>query len=105
MEQELLTLPEHVISPPFLVGFVLLVLQFYVYVVCPFSFGHCVVCTYSIYRFALPLWYLQTPFTTVSGMSILYCLCCILLLYSLTLISISYSDLHFQHYPPFFSVQ
>ena len=31
VEQELLTLPDHVISPPFLVGFVLLVLQFYVY--------------------------------------------------------------------------
>jgi hypothetical protein len=33
VEQELLTLPEHVIAPPFLVGFVLPVLQFYVYVV------------------------------------------------------------------------
>ena len=58
-------------------------------VVCPFSFGHCVVCTSSIYRFSLPLWYLQTPFTTFSGLSIFNCLCCILLLYSLTLIQIS----------------
>jgi hypothetical protein len=32
------------------------------------------------------LWYLQTPFTTFSGLSIFNCLCCILLLYSLTLI-------------------
>jgi hypothetical protein len=27
---------------------------------CPFSFGHCVVCSSSIYGFWLPLWYLQT---------------------------------------------
>jgi hypothetical protein len=26
----------------------------------PFSFGHCVVHPSSIYRFRLPLWYLQT---------------------------------------------
>ena len=27
---------------------------------CTFSFGHCVVCSSSIYRFWLPFWYLQT---------------------------------------------
>jgi hypothetical protein len=27
---------------------------------CTFSFGHCVVCSSSIYEFWLPLWYLQT---------------------------------------------
>ena len=27
---------------------------------CRFSFGHCVVCSSLIYRFRLPLWYLQT---------------------------------------------
>jgi hypothetical protein len=27
---------------------------------CPFSFGHCVVCSSSIYGLWLPLWYLQT---------------------------------------------
>jgi hypothetical protein len=27
---------------------------------CAFSFGHCVVCSSSIYGFWLPLWYLQT---------------------------------------------
>ena len=27
---------------------------------CPFSFGHCVFCSSSIYGFWLPLWYLQT---------------------------------------------
>jgi hypothetical protein len=32
---------------------------------CSFSFGHCVVCPSSIYRFWLPLWYLQTHFETV----------------------------------------
>ena len=30
---------------------------------CTFSFGQCVVCSSSIYRFWLPLWYLQTPLT------------------------------------------
>ena len=30
--------------------------------ICPFSFGHCVVCP-SIYGFWLPLWYLQTLLT------------------------------------------
>jgi len=29
-------------------------------VVCTFSFGHCVVCSSSIYGLWLPLWYLQT---------------------------------------------
>jgi len=27
---------------------------------CPFSFGHCVVCSSSIYGLWLPIWYLQT---------------------------------------------
>jgi len=27
---------------------------------CTFIFGHCVVCSSSIYRLWLPLWYLQT---------------------------------------------
>ena len=51
-------------TPWFSVGFLLLNLQFYVYVLqiidCPFSFGHCVVCSSSIYGLWLPLWYLQT---------------------------------------------
>ena len=55
----------------FLVGFVLLDLQFYAYVlqivVCPFSFGHCVVCSSSIYGFWLPLWYLQTLLICPAG--------------------------------------
>jgi len=68
MEQELLTLPEHMSSPPVFnavrvtrslllcVCFVYRCLSF-----CPFSFG--VVCS-SIYGFCLPLWYLQTLLTT-----------------------------------------
>ena len=67
MEQELLTLPEHLSSPPVFSGvrvarslvlcacFVDHCLSF-----CTFSFGHCVVCSSSIYGFWLPLWYLQT---------------------------------------------
>ena len=31
---------------------------------CTFSFGHCVVCSSSIYGFWLPLWYLQTLLLT-----------------------------------------
>ena len=67
MEQELLTLPEHLSSPPVFSGvrvtrslvlcvcFVDRCLSF-----CTFSFGHYVVCFSLIYGFWLPLWYLQT---------------------------------------------
>jgi hypothetical protein len=67
VEQELFTLPEHLSSPPVISGvrvtrsFVLCVcfvdrcLSF-----CTFPFGHCVVCSFSIYGFWLSLWYLQT---------------------------------------------
>jgi hypothetical protein len=44
VEQELLTLPEHLSSPP--VFSVDRCLSF-----CAFSFGHCVVCSFSIYGF------------------------------------------------------
>jgi hypothetical protein len=72
VEQGLLTLPEHLSSPPVLseisvtislvlcVCFVDRCLSF-----CTFSFGHCVVCSSSIYGFWLPLWYLQTLLTSV----------------------------------------
>ena len=57
VEQELLIIPEHMSSPPVTrsVCFVDGWLSF-----CTFSFGHCVVCSSSIYGFWLPLWYLQT---------------------------------------------
>jgi hypothetical protein len=65
--QELPTLPGHLSSPPvFSVVFVTQSLVLYVcfldscWSFCPFSFGHCVVCSSSIYGFWLPLWYLQT---------------------------------------------
>ena len=67
VEQELLTLPEHLSSPPVFSGVrVTRSLVLYVCFVdrclpfCTFSFGHCVVCSSSIYRFWFPLWYLQT---------------------------------------------
>ena len=67
VEQELLTLPEHLSSLPVFSGVrVTRSLVLYVCFVdrclsfCTFSFGHCVVCSSSIYRFSLPLWYLQT---------------------------------------------
>ena len=67
MEQELFTLPEHLSSPPGFSGVrVTRSLVWYACFVdrclsfCTFSFGHCVVCSSSIYGFWLPLWYLQT---------------------------------------------
>ena len=58
MEQELFTLPEHLSSPPvFSEVRVTQSLVLYVYFVdrclsfCNFSFGHCVVCSSSIYGF------------------------------------------------------
>jgi len=72
VEQELLTLPGNLSSPTrFLVGFVLLDRSLVLCVCfvdrclsfCTFSFGHCFVCSSSIYRFWLPLWYIQTLFT------------------------------------------
>jgi len=32
---------------------------------CSFSFGHCIVCSSSIYAYSLPLWYLQTRLTGI----------------------------------------
>jgi hypothetical protein len=68
VEQELLlTLPEHLSSPPVFSGVrVSRSLVLYVCFVdrclsfCTFSFCHCVVCSSSIYGFWLPLLYLQT---------------------------------------------
>jgi hypothetical protein len=66
VEQELLTLPEHLSSPPVFSG-VHVTRSLVLYICfpdrclsfCAFSFGHCVVCS-SIYGFWLPLWLLQT---------------------------------------------
>ena len=67
LEQELHTFPEHLRSPPVFSGVrVTRSLVLYVCLVdhclsfCTFSFGHCVVCSSSIYRLWLPLWYLPT---------------------------------------------
>jgi len=67
VEQELLTLPEHLSSAPGFSGFVLFDLQVSVYYLidrclpfCAFSFWHCVACPSSTYEFWLHLWYLQT---------------------------------------------
>jgi hypothetical protein len=64
---KLLTFPDHLSSSPLLSGVcVIRSLVLYVCFVdrclsfCSFSFGHCVVCSSSIYWFWLPLWYLQT---------------------------------------------
>jgi branched-subunit amino acid transport protein len=66
VEQELLTLPEHLSSLPVFSGVrVIRSLVLYVCFVdhclsfCSFSFGHRVVCSSSIYEFWLLLWYLK----------------------------------------------
>jgi hypothetical protein len=68
VEQELLTLPKHLSSPPvFSDVCVTRSLVLYVYLVdrfLYFCFGHCVVCSSSIYGLWLPLWYLQTLLLT-----------------------------------------
>ena len=71
VEQELLTFPEHLSSPPVFSGVrITRSLVLYVCFVyrclpfCTFSFGHCVVCSSSIYGFWLSFWYLQTLLTT-----------------------------------------
>jgi hypothetical protein len=53
VEQELLIHPEYLSSPPGLMGFMMLldVLRVVFLSICPFSFGHCVVCPTSIYGF------------------------------------------------------
>ena len=65
VEQELLTLLEHLSSPPVFSG--VRVTRSLVLCVCfvdrclsfrTFSFGHCVFCSSSIYGFWIPLWYL-----------------------------------------------
>ena len=61
VEQELLTPPEHMSSSPVFSG--VRVTRSIVLCICfvdHCSFGHCVVCSSSIYGFWLPLWYLQT---------------------------------------------
>jgi hypothetical protein len=67
MEQELLTLPENLSSHPVFIGVrVTRTLVICVYFAdrclsfCPFSFGHCVVCSYTKYGFWLPPWNIQT---------------------------------------------
>jgi len=67
VKQDLSILPEHLGSPPVFRAvcvtrsLVLYVMVCRSIVVCPvvLSFGHCALCS-SIYRFWLPLWYLQT---------------------------------------------
>jgi len=67
VEQEMPTLPGHLISSPVFSGVRItrsLVLCVYFvdrcFSFCAFSFGHCLDCSSSIYGFWLPLWYLQS---------------------------------------------
>ena len=87
VEQELPTLPGHLSSPPVFSGVcVTRSLVLYVCFVyhclsfCTFSFGHCVVCSSSIYGFWLPFWYLQTLLIILESK---YCVLCLYLIYRL----------------------
>ena len=72
VEQELLTLPDHLSSPSAFSG-VRITWSLVLYVcfvnrclsVCTFSYGHCVVSSSSIYGFGIPLWYVQ-PLLVIS---------------------------------------
>jgi len=67
LDQELLPFSEHLSSLPVFSGvrvtrslaLCVCFVDRFVYF-CPFSFGHCVVCSSSIYVFWLPLWDLQS---------------------------------------------
>jgi hypothetical protein len=88
VEQELLTFPEHLSSPPIFSG-VCATRSLVLYVCfvgrclsfCTFSFGHCVVCSSSIYGFWLPLWYLQTLLFPVWSRVLIFTHCPIKLIY------------------------
>ena len=79
VERELITLPEHLSSPPIFRG-VRVTQSLFVYVCfvdpclsfCTFSFDHCVVCSSSMYGFWMLLWYLQTFLVT---RSLVLCVC------------------------------
>jgi hypothetical protein len=73
VEQELPTLPEHLgsslVFSEVRVTWSLVLCTCFVdpcLSFCTFSFGHCLVCPFSIYRFWLPLWYFQTLLTVYS---------------------------------------
>ena len=105
VEQELLTLPEHVISPPVFSG--VRVTRFAVLCVCCLSFFFWPLCCLYLFDIQICI----TPL--VSSNSFYHFLWIVHfqlpLLYSSAVFSNAYldiySDLHFQHYPPFFSVQ
>ena len=109
VEQELLTLPEHLSSPPVFSGVrVTRSLILYVCFVdrclsfCTFSFGHCVVCSSSIYGFWLPLWYLQTPLLTMIMRETVECYINVVLCWPLfVFLSLLFWPLHY----PFFELQ
>jgi hypothetical protein len=100
VEQELLILLEHLSSPTVFCG-VRVTRSFVVCVCivdrclsfCPFSFGHCVVCSSSIYGLWLPLWYLQTFLAHVM------CLLQLLLYHLLYFILVYFCSECFLHIP------
>ena len=71
VEHELLTLPDHLSSPtPFSgvrVTWSIVLCACRSLSFCTFSFGHCVVCYFSIYGFWLPLCYLQLLLTSLAS--------------------------------------
>ena len=56
MKQELLILPQHPSSPPVVSGFLCVCFVDHCLSFCPFSFGHCVFCSSSIYGYTAIFW-------------------------------------------------
>ena len=99
---ELLTLPEHLSSPPVFSwvcvtrSLVLCVCFVDRYLpCCNFSFGHCFVCSFSIFGFWLPLWYLQTLLNTIHLMTSKYIWVFFVYIYVFEVGEISYQSLTF----------
>ena len=81
VEQELLSLPEHLGSHPVLwcscysiFSFVCMFYRSLFVLLYFFFFGHCVVCS-SIYGLWLPLWYLQTLLEVITWLTVVDYLC------------------------------
>ena len=64
VKQEVLTLPEHMSSPRFILGwsFFSFLCSVLCTIVFPFSFCHCIICPYSINDSWLPLWFFHIFF-------------------------------------------
>jgi hypothetical protein len=59
------------------------------------SFGHCVVCSSSIYGYWLPLWYLHTLLTSLSGFNLVSLVVITIDLYKVVVLMCYFCPVHF----------